>query len=324
MKNFLGIFIFLLVINFTVPMVYYRIYTNLPSDNIYLETTDENNKEIANVTVMDSSSGQLTEISLKDYLIGAAACEMPALYNEEAIKAQMVAVHSYYMYVQQHPESLENGYITIDSANMKGYADTGRLMEFWQMDYYTYYEKFEKCANEVIDQIVTYNGQPALTSYYAISCGKTADSGNVWGETLPYLISIDSSQDRISDDFLKVTEFSKDNMYSLLRLKYPNIDLSESQPEKWFGDIIYTESGYASFVTVGSDMVPANQIRDVMKLPSTCLMIFYEDETFSIATKGYGHGVGLSQFGANSMATDGKSYKEILEYYYPGTRVETI
>ena len=123
---------------------------------------------------------------------------------------------------------------------------------------------------------------------------------------------------------MKITEFPKDNMYSLLRIKYPNIDLDESQPEKWFGDIIYTESGYASFITVGGDLVPADQIRDIMALPSTCMMIFYEDETFSIATKGYGHGVGLSQFGANSMAAEGKKYQDILAYYYPGTKLEKI
>ena len=117
--------------------------------------------------------------------------------------------------------------------------------------------------------------------YYAVSCGKTADSKDVWGQELPYLVSVDSSQDQISESYVKVTEIPKDNMYSLLRINYPNIDIENLQPEQWFGDIIYTESGYASYVIVGSDLVPAGQIRDVMKLPSTCLMIFYEDEILS-------------------------------------------
>jgi len=324
MKNFIGIFIFLLIVNFAVPVAYYKVYSNLPSADVYIENTEDSEKEDKFVTLMDSNSGKLMEIPLKDYLIGAAACEMPALYNQEAIKAQMIASHSYYLYCQQHPDWLENGYITADIKNMKGFADSGRLMEFWQMDYYTYYEKFEKCAEEVMDMVVTYDGQPALTSYYAVSCGKTADSKEVWGQSLPYLISVDSRQDGISDSYMKITEIPKDNMYSLLRLNYPNIDIDNLEAEKWFGDVIYTQSGYASYITVGSDMVPAGQIRDVMKLPSTCMMIFYEDEVFSIATKGYGHGVGLSQHGANCMALEGKNYKEILAHYFPGTKVEKL
>lgn len=324
MKNFIGVFIFLLIVNFAVPVVYHRVYSSLPPADIYIENTQNTTKENRYVTLMDSNTKQILEIPLKDYLIGAAACEMPALYNEEAIKAQMVAAHSYYLYAEKHPDWLEKGYITVDTKNMKGFADSNRLQEYWQMDYYTYYEKFEKCAEEVMDMVVTYDGQPALTSYYAVSCGKTADSKDVWGQELPYLVSVDSSQDQISESYVKVTEIPKDNMYSLLRINYPNIDIDNLDAEQWFGDIIYTESGYASYVTVGSDLVPAVQIRDVMKLPSTCLMIFYEDEIFSIATKGYGHGVGLSQFGANSMATQGKNYKDILSHYFPGTKVEKL
>ena len=322
MKNFIGIFIFLVVLNIAVPVAYHRFYSSLPYADVNIDNQQSAEEENSFVTLMDSNTKQTMEIPLKDYLIGAAACEMPALYNEEAIKAQMVASHSYYLYCQLHPEWLANGYITVDIKNMKGFAESNRLKEYWQMDYYTYYEKFEKCAKEVMDKAVTYNSQPALTSYYAVSCGKTADCGDVWGQELPYLVSVDSSWDQISESYMKVTEIPKDNMYSLLRINYPNIDIENLQPEQWFGDIIYTQSGYASYVTVGSDLVPATQIRDIMKLPSTCLMIFYEDEIFSIATKGYGHGVGLSQFGANSMAGQGKNYQEILAHYFPGTKTE--
>lgn len=276
------------------------------------------------VTLMDRQSGEMMEIPLKDYLIGAAACEMPALYEKEAIKAQMVAVHSYYLYCQENPEHLKNGYIEINEDKMSGYASPERLMEYWQMDYYDYYNKFVSCADEVLDKILTYDGKPALTSYYAVSCGKTADSKDVWGQSLPYLVSVDSSHDQISDNYLQVKKIDKDSMFSLLRINYPNIKLEEDRPENWFGDIIYTDSGYAGFVTVGSDLVPADQIRNVLGLPSTCLMIFYEDETFSIATKGYGHGVGLSQFGANQLSQQGLKYNEILEYYYPGTKIEPL
>ena len=113
-------------------------------------------------------------------------------------------------------------------------------------------------------------------------------------------------------------------MFSLLSIKYPNIKLNEDNPDEWFGDVMYTDSGYASYVEIGGDMVPAGQIRDILGLQSTCLMIFYEEDTFSVATKGYGHGVGLSQYGANRMSAQGKNYTEILQHYYPGTTIEKI
>ena len=325
MKRILGLYLFLAVINLAVPVAYGKVYTQLPLDKINLSTppvTDVDNSDT--VEIYDSSTDSVLELSIKDYLIGAAACEMPALYEENAIKAQMIAIHSYYLYCQQNPDQLEKGYIQVDEKNMKGYASPTRLMEFWQTDYYDHYAKFERCADSVLNQIITYDEQPAMAVYHAVSCGKTADSADVWGQSVPYLVSVDSTADQISDNYMKIKEISKDVMYSLLKIKYPNIKLDEETPQRWFGDVIYTESGYASYVKVGSDMVPAGQLRDILGVQSTCMMIFYEEGTFSIATKGYGHGVGLSQFGANQMSINGSDYKQILAYYYPGTTLETI
>ena len=315
----------MLIINIAVPVVYYKMYSHLPyieKENISGAEQEKNDSE--KIYIYDKSTDSVKELALKDYLIGAAACEMPALYEENAIKAQMIAIHSYYLYCKENPEHLEKGYIETDEKNMKGYADKTRLMDFWQMEFYDYYAKFERCAEEVADMIITYKGRPAMAVYHAVSCGKTASSKDVWGSDVDYLVSVDSANDRISDSYLKIKEFEKDTMYSLLRIKYPNINLDEEKPEEWFGDVIYTDSGYASYVQIGTDMVPAPQLREVLGLQSACMMIFYEEGVFSIATKGYGHGVGLSQFGANQMSIQGKDYRQILRHYYPGTKLETI
>ena len=326
MKNFIGIFIFLLLVNVLVPVAYSKIYSVVPIEESKLSEKQQNptNTSEEKVSLYDTQTNSLIELSLEDYLIGAAACEMPALYEENAIKAQMIAIHSYYLYCKENPESLEKGYIEINEKSLKGYASQARLMEFWQMDYYDYYSKFKRCANEVIDKILVYENKPAMAVYHAVSCGKTADSNDIWGRSLPYLISVDSTYDQVSDNYLKIKEIDKSTMFSLLSIKYPNIKLNEDNPDEWFGNVIYTDSGYASYVEIGGDMVPAGQIRDILGLQSTCLMIFYEEDTFSIATKGYGHGVGLSQYGANRMSAQGKNYTEILQYYYPGTTIKKI
>lgn len=326
MKNFIGIFIFLLLTNFLVPLAYSKAYAIIPSksyENI-TEDTKDNESSNDNVTLYDEETKSEINISLKDYIIGAAACEMPATYEENAIKAQMVAIHSYYLYCTNNPDFLENGLISVNEKNLKGYASKNKLNEFWGTSFYDYYAKFERCYEEVKDVIVKYDNLPALTTYYAVSCGKTQNSEDQWGRPLPYLITVDSQVDVVSEKYLQMKKMTESEMFSLLKLNFPNINIDEETPENWFGDIVYYDSGYAQYITIGDDLVPANQLRDILKLPSTCMMIFREDGEFSIATKGYGHGVGLSQFGANQLSQQGKSYNEILSYYYPNTTIEKI
>jgi len=326
MKKFTAVFAFLLFINIITPVAYCRLYTQIeeklpeqPPTTLeeILPYTDEK------IVLFDKSTGILMELSLQDYLIGAAACEMPASYEAEAIKAQMIAIHSYYNYCSKHPEYIDNGYITVDEANMQGYASTARLQQYWGINYYDYYNKFLRCANEVSNMILTYNSEPALTVYHAVSCGKTRTSEERWGQQLPYLTVVDSAFDAISDDYLQMNSFTVSEMYTILKSTFPFLEISEETPEKWFGNIIYNESGYARFITVGVDNIPGDQFRDALHLPSSCVMVFFEDNMFSVATKGYGHGVGMSQFGANQLSQQGKNYSEILRHYYPGTALTT-
>lgn len=329
MKNFVAIFIFLVAVNIFVPVFYCNISTgfdiSLPKGTPSNDT-DQSRQELpaqssSTVTVMDKAAGKLIEINLTDYLIGAAACEMPAVYESEAIKAQMVAIHSYYLYCSRHPEYLEEGYITVDSSAMTGYADKTALMGFWGMNFYDYYRKFARCAREVENMILEYQGRPALAVYHAVSCGKTQSSRRQWGNRLEYLDTVDSSFDAVSEDYLQIKTFTPSEMYSLLKVNFPTLKIDEEKPEEWFGEIIYADSGYATYVTIGGDMVPGDQFRTALSLPSSCVMVFLEDDEFSVATKGYGHGVGMSQFGANQLSQQGKTFDEILSHYYPGTNL---
>ncbi|MBQ8603934.1 MAG: SpoIID/LytB domain-containing protein [Oscillospiraceae bacterium] len=326
MKNFAAVFIFLLFINVITPVAYCRIYSQFDGGMETAPATSpapDRQQSTDIITLFDKSTGGLIQLSLTDYLVGAAACEMPASYEAEAIKAQMIAIHSYYDYCQEHPEYIENGYITVEEASMKGYASPSRLQQYWGINYYDYYNKFLRCANEVSNMILTYREQPALTTYYAVSCGKTQSSKEQWGQELPYLTVVDSSFDGVSDDYLQMNSFTVNEMYAVLKSSFPFLEISEETPEQWFGDIIYSESGYAKFVPVGIDNIPGDQFRDALHLPSSCVIVFFEDGMFSVATKGYGHGVGMSQFGANQLSQQGKKYNEILSHYYPGTTLTT-
>ncbi len=325
MKNFVFVFLFLLSINLFIPVGYGKLYVRMENFEF-----GENNSNFVTpspvdntVTLFDASSDGLITLDVIDYLVGAAACEMPALYESEAIKAQMVAIHSYYNYCLENPEHINGGYITVNPEKMTGYRDKNKLQEFWGMSYYDYYNKFLRCANEVHNEILTYKNKPALASYYAISCGKTADSGEIW-TSMDYLKSVESDFDRLSEDYLQIKEYAVNELYTVLKSNFPFLEIKEANPEEWFSDIIYHDSGYAKYIPVGIDKIPGDQFRTALNLPSSCIMVFLEDDVFSIVTKGYGHGVGMSQYGANQLSQQGYDYKKILQHYYPGTEISEI
>lgn len=334
MKRFIAIFIFLFCINTFIPVIYYHIYYNdalrqfieIPgTENISSPSGDNSSisPDLSSVeyNLYNLATQELCTMDRTAFLIGSAACEMPASYSEEAIKAQMIACHSYYIYCTENGMPSEDSNLSFDERYMKKYASKQRLQEYWGMNFNQYYEKFLRCANEVNSLILQYDGKTALTPYYAVSCGKTQSSKAEWGNDLPYLKCVDSKEDALSDDYLKVTTYSVQNMYDRFMTYFTGFELSTENAEDWFGDIVYNQSGYVDTVEVSDIKITGREFRNCFELPSACFMLFYENGEFSIATKGYGHGVGLSQFGANTMAENGKNYAEILKHYFPGTAI---
>ncbi|MBR2027641.1 MAG: SpoIID/LytB domain-containing protein [Oscillospiraceae bacterium] len=340
MKKFIGIFIFLFCINAFVPVLYYNIYyspgINLPdgyatdnmqnssiSDTPHNSTAPDDTQTVT-YDLYNLATQELCTMDRISFLVGSAACEMPASYNEEAIKAQMIACHSYYLYCRENGVPDEDINLSFDERYMSKYASKQRLQEYWGMSFNEYYEKFLRCANEVSNIIVKYNNSVALTPYYAVSCGKTQSSEAEWGNALPYLKCVESTGDALSDNYLKLTTFSVQDMYDRFMTCFTGFELSTENPEDWFGETYYNESGYVTAIEVADIKITGSQFRKCLELPSACFIVFYEDGEFSVATKGYGHGVGLSQFGADTMAENGKNYAEILQHYFPGTVLDKL
>ncbi|MBQ7284564.1 MAG: SpoIID/LytB domain-containing protein [Oscillospiraceae bacterium] len=344
MKNFIGIFVLLFCINAFVPVLYYQFYykTNIGSVNEFMAVSPDSSdisegdgqnygnggytpqNQTVTYDLYNLATQEMCSMDVISFLVGCAACEMPAYYEEEAIKAQMVACHSYYLYCVENGVPHEDLNLSFDERYMQKYASKQRLQEYWGMSFNEYYEKFLRCANEVADYVLTYDKKAALTTYYAVSCGKTQTSENEWGYGLDYLLCVESPDDVLSDDYLKVNVFSADNMRDRLMTTFTGFELSSENPEEWFGEILYNESGYVTSVEVADVKITGQQLRRCLELPSACFMIFFEDGEFSVATKGYGHGVGLSQFGANKMAENGTDWKNILKHYFPRTDISKI
>ena len=270
--------------------------------------------------IADQSDGAVVSVPRRDYLIGAVAAEMPITWPDEALKAQAIAAHSYALYCRDHAQDPTAGWLTADPARRQGYLTDAVLRSYWGTAYEANYARLSALVDSVLTQVLYYEDAPAGTSYFAISNGQTEASENVWGSALPYLVPVDSSTDRSADNYEYTVTFSAEQVQQALAGLGISADLAAS--EGWFGPAALTSAGYTRTVTVCGQTVSGTTLRRALGLRSTCFTVQYQSGNFSFTTRGYGHGVGLSQWGTKAMAEQGKSYADILAHYYPGTQLQ--
>ena len=261
------------------------------------------------VCFMDQSTGQAVTLPLREYLIGAVAAEMPVSWPDEALKAQAVAAHSYVLYRRDHSPARRQGCLT-DAV----------LHSYWGTAYAANYARLSALVDAVQTQVLYYGDAPAGTSYFAMSNGRTEASENVWGTALPYLVPVDSSTDTAADNYEYTLNLSAAQLQQLLAERL-GIAADLSQQAQWFGTPVLTSSGYVDSLPVCGQTVQGTALRKALGLRSACFTVVCQSGTFSFTTRGYGHGVGMSQWGAKALAEQGADYRTILAHYYPGTEL---
>ena len=247
--------------------------------------------------IQDASTGQVLELSRREYLIGAA--------------------HSYALYCRDHAAPDSIGWLTADPARRQGCLTDPVLRSYWGTAYETNYARLSALVDEVEHTVLLCDGAPACASYFAISNGRTEASENVWGTALPYLVSVDSSTDLAADHYEYALTLSAQQTAQQLAALGLTADLAA--PEQWFGTPEYTAAGYVATLPVCGQRITGTALRQALGLRSTCFTVRYESGAFCFTTKGYGHGVGLSQWGAKALAEQGRNFADILAHYYPGT-----
>lgn len=269
--------------------------------------------------IQNLSTGAVEEVEKRAYLLGAVAAEMPMDWPDEALKAQAIAAHSYVLYCRDHAADSAQGWLTADPVRRQGYLTDAVLRSYWGTQYEAHFARLSALVDEVVDEVLCYDGTAAGTSYFALSNGRTEASENVWGSALPYLVSVDSSTDLAADNYEYTVTFSAAQVQQALAGLGLTADLAA--PESWFGPAELTAAGYAKALPVCGQTVSGTALRRVLGLRSTCFTVQYQSGNFSFTTRGYGHGVGLSQWGAKAMAEQGAGYADILAHYYPGTQL---
>lgn len=273
------------------------------------------------VTVFLSAENDAVTLPMTEYLVGAVSAEMPASYHPQALMAQAVACHTYALYrraqEEKSPTSSLGGADLSDVPEVhQGYLSEKDRREKWGDDFSQNEEKVRKAVEEAQSQIMTYNDAPICAAFFSVSSGRTESALTVFGDDLPYLQSVASDADTLSPACENTVVFSESE-FSDLAKKLGDVSFPEDADE-WIGGQKTTDSGFTNEITVGGITVSGNAFREAFGLRSAVFTVSHSESGFRIHTKGYGHLVGMSQYGANAMASDGADYKQILQHYYTG------
>ena len=288
--------------------------------------TDKTDIKTEMLKVFDTTTGQVEEISSFDYVVGAVCAQMPAAFEEEALKAQAVAAYTYAVRQREKAKTapdkeLCGAYFSNDSRKYQAYFTENQQKHYYGDNYDMFIEKIKKAVEAVGGEYLTYKDEPIIAAFHPLSSGKTESAKNVWGSDIPYLVSVDSKYDTSAPKYEQQYEFTAAELKRTLEKSFGGVKLDKDTPEKWFGEPKKSEAETVLSINVGGKDLTGQEIRTALELGSAAFDVEYDDGDFVFTTKGCGHGVGMSQFGANELAKSGKNYKEILEYYYTGAKI---
>ena len=254
-------------------------------------------------------------MDLEDYIIGVLLQEMPADFEPEALKAQAVASRTYTLRRYEKRFKHDNAAVCTDSSCCQAYCSPESYLQNGGSE--ECIENVRNAVTETSGQVLTYAGELIEATYFSCSGGMTEDALAVWGADIPYLQATPSPGEESADHYSDTVKLSLYDFEQAL-----GFDLT-GQPEKWIQDITYTQGGGVETVNICNRTYTGVELRKLLNLRSTAFVITVLGDTVSITTKGFGHRVGLSQYGADAMAVSGYDYKQILAHYYTGSVLTT-
>ena len=263
------------------------------------------------VTIKNNETTEEKELELEEYIIGVVAGEMPASFEVEALKAQAIAARSYAM---NKVNSSKKTYDLVTDVSNQVYITQDEMKEKWQSEYDYYYNKIKDAVLETKGLVMKYNAEIISAYYFAMSNGSTEDVSLVFGESKDYLQSVDSSWDENVKNFTVETNITKEEFCKKLDISCNDIIIN---------NIKRSETNRVNEITINNKTFKGTEVRSILNLRSTDFNIEI-NESIKITTKGYGHGVGMSQYGANEMAKNGSTYEEILKHYYNNIEISKI
>jgi stage II sporulation protein D len=322
-KLLIVIILFIIFLVILLPLV---IVNNLN----FFKTQIETDEKVLNITVLFHETGEIKLMPLEEYLIGVVAAEMPAEFELEALKAQAVAARTYTLKKMQlksknaesdHP----NAVVCTDPAHCQAWISKEEQKELWGVvNYLKYRSKIESAVKSTEGQIITYDKRIIDPVYHSNCGGKTENSEDVWKFKIPYLRSVESPYSIESPRYKETKTYSMEYLDKALGTNIAAVPAAsiKNNVSQYFKILEKTSSGRIKKIYIGGKTILTTQLRQILNLRSTKFEISIIGDMVKFTTYGYGHGVGMCQYGANGFAKNGKNYMEIIKHYYKGVEIQ--
>ncbi|QKE74354.1 stage II sporulation protein D [Arthrobacter citreus] len=275
-----------------------------------------NKDDNLSISVFRTKTQKIEKLPIEEYVLGVVASEMPAKFEPEALKAQSLSARTFIIKRLKEGKPLEEGGIVDDTVQFQVFQDRDDLKKRFGSNYEVNIAKIEKAVKATEGQILTYDGQPITASFFSSSNGYTENSEEYWSSSVPYLKSVPSPWDSIAPDYISTVAFSISDFENKLNVKINKSDIGKVTSR--------TQSKRVAKVMFGNKTLTGKEIREKLNLRSTDFTWERKGDEIIITTKGFGHGVGMSQYGANELAKQGKTYDEIVKYYYKGIAIQKL
>lgn len=261
-------------------------------------------------------------LSMADYLWRVVAAEMPASFEPDALSAQATTARTYTLYRMVNGSTRHEGAdICTDSSCCQAYLDPSQAVASWGEDAAWYSQKIADAIADTDGQVILYQGEPIDALFFSSVAGSTLDAVEVWGTEVPYLSAVDSPEGEEVPSYSTQQQVPLAQFQEAILLAYPDADLS-GDASGWLGEVTYSSNGGIAQLELGGVTVTGTSLRTLFSLRSTHFTLTLDDEMAIFSVTGYGHGVGMSQYGANALAKEGYSWQEILYWYYQGVAIE--
>ena len=273
---------------------------------------------------LELEDGTVEELTMADYLWGVVAAEMPASFEEEALKAQACAARTYTVVCQNSGSQKHPGAdICADSTCCQAYIEKSAAEARWGLNAGEYSDKIQRAVEGTDGLGILYDGAPIQALFFSSAAGRTVDAVEVWGNSVDYLKSVDSPEGEEVPNYRTQVTLSADQVKELTLAAYPGADLS-GDPSGWFGQASRNQGGGVISIPLGGVTLTGSQVRSLFSLRSATFTVSWDGSAFTFDVTGYGHGVGMSQYGANAMAREGSGFEDILTWYYTGAQVGSL
>ncbi len=316
MKKIVFYFIFVIILIFTMPIVFTDKFETKEVASQNLIEEKYNYGDYSKIKLLKTENKNIEELELDSYLIGVVASEMPASFELEALKAQAIVARTYTIYQIKNGKKHENADIC-DSANccQAWISKENRLARWDENMKEEYWNKITRAVMETKGKIIKYNNEPINAFFHSNSGGKTELAINVWGGDLPYLQTVETSGEDVYTSYNSQVEISKDELIKIM-LENDSKFRIDFKDDDCIKIIEYTDSGRIQKIKIGNKEISGIECRKIFGLKSAKFDVEILENSLVFSVIGYGHGVGLSQCGSDILAKNGKNCEEIIKYYY--------